>query len=76
MRHDHLVTAHWTRVLSQADAIKDRLRADGIPCILGGILCARRPGMPMLDIQIQVPATFLSRARELIEGCFPCASAD
>jgi hypothetical protein len=76
MRHDNLVTAHWTGALSQADAIKQLLRAAGVPCVLGGVLRARRPGVPMLDIQIQVPVRFLAHARQLIEGGFPCAAAD
>ena len=76
MRHGELVTAYWTRMLSQADAIKEVLRSDGIPCILGGSLRARWPAIPTLDIHVKVPATFLTRARQLIEGCFPGASAD
>lgn len=68
MRYQNLATVHSTHVLSQAEAIRNLLREDGIPCILGGILRARGPGVPILDIQVQVPTPFGSRARQLIES--------
>ncbi len=66
MRHDNLVTVHSTLVLSHAEAIRDRLRAEGIPCILGGIVRGRGRGIPDLEIQIQVPAASFGGARRLI----------
>lgn len=66
MRHDNLIIVYSTPLPGQAEALRDLLRADGIPCVLGGILRARAPGIPVLDIQVQVPATFAAAARELI----------
>jgi hypothetical protein len=67
MRHDHLVTVHATVFRSQAEALKDLLRASGIPCILGAIIRARIPGVPVVDIQIQVPPAFVPGARQQID---------
>jgi hypothetical protein len=66
MRHDNLATVHSTLVLGHAETIRDRLRAEGIPCILGGIVRGRGRGIPDLDIQILVPAASFGAARRFI----------
>jgi len=66
MPREHLVTVYSTAVLTQAQALRDLLRAEGMWCVLGGILRARARGVPVLEIQIQVPAASVARARQVI----------
>jgi hypothetical protein len=67
MRHDNLVTVFSTHTQGQAEAIRNLLRAEGIPCVLGGILRARSRGVPVLDIQVKVPARIAATVRQRLE---------
>lgn len=66
MRHDNLVIVYSSSNPSHAEAIRSLLQADGIPCVLGGILRTRAPGVPILDVQVKVAARLAAVARELI----------
>lgn len=66
MQSANFVIVYSTAAQDQAEAVRQLLRADGIPCRLAGILRGRAPALPTLDIQVQVPCSFVSAARQLI----------
>lgn len=68
MRHENLVVLKSALTMTEAEGLKRLLYQHGIACVVGGVLRARAPQLPTMDIQIRVPILSLAEARLLIDN--------